>query len=63
MPCVLRVLQQRMAQFVPPVAHKRCAVQVRAAHMQHHFRDPYHGFGITSPLMDVLLGTLPPKRS
>jgi len=31
--------------------------------MGHHFRDPHHGFGITSPLLDVLLGTLPPKQS
>ena len=30
--------------------------------MGHHFRDPDHGFGITSPLLDVLLGTLPPQK-
>ena len=35
---------------------------VRAAHLDHHYRHTDAGFGITSPLFDVLLGTLPPHK-
>ena len=34
---------------------------VRAAHMDHHYRHMAAGFGISSPLFDVLLGTRPPR--
>ena len=33
--------------------------RLRAAHLHHHFRCPEAGFGISSPLFDVLLATLP----
>jgi len=32
------------------------------AHLRHHFEDTATGFGISSPLFDWLLGTLPHKR-
>jgi len=32
---------------------------VRAAHLAHHFRDSSRGFGVSSSLLDALLGTLP----
>ena len=35
---------------------------VRTAHMDHHYRHTDAGFGISSPLFDVLLGTLPPSK-
>ncbi len=33
--------------------------KVRSAHLSHHYRDSGSCFGISSPLVDVLLGTLP----
>jgi len=30
---------------------------LRELHMRHHFQDPERGFGVSSPLWDVLLGT------
>ena len=34
--------------------------QLRRTHLRHHFVDKDHSFGISSPLVDVLLGSLPP---
>lgn len=36
---------------------------IRRAHLEHHFRRPGANFGISSPLVDLLLGTgLPVKQ-
>lgn len=37
----------------------RLMKKVRSAHLSHHYRDSGSCFGISSPLVDVLLGTLP----
>ena len=34
--------------------------QLRRTHLCHHFRDREHSFGISSPLLDVLLGSVSP---
>ena len=34
---------------------------LRRAHLHHHFRMPDAGFGISSPLFDILLGSGPAK--
>jgi sterol desaturase/sphingolipid hydroxylase (fatty acid hydroxylase superfamily) len=31
--------------------------------MRHHFQDHRYGFGVSSPLWDVVFGTLPRKRN
>jgi dihydroceramide fatty acyl 2-hydroxylase len=46
--------------FVPKsTAGKR----LREAHMRHHFQDHRFGYGVSSPLWDVVFRTLPKKRS
>ena len=35
--------------------------KIRSAHLSHHNRDSGSCFGISSPLVDVLLGTLPAR--
>ena len=37
--------------------------RLREQHMRHHFQDHRYGFGVSSPLWDVVFGTLPRKRS
>jgi sterol desaturase/sphingolipid hydroxylase (fatty acid hydroxylase superfamily) len=36
--------------------------RLREAHMRHHFQDHRYGFGVSSPLWDVVFGTLPRRR-
>ena len=36
---------------------------LRKAHLHHHFRMPDAGFGISSPLFDILLGSGPANSS
>jgi dihydroceramide fatty acyl 2-hydroxylase len=36
--------------------------RVREQHMRHHFQDHRYGFGVSSPLWDVVFRTLPRKR-
>lgn len=36
--------------------------RLREQHMRHHFQDHRYGFGVSSPLWDVVFGTLPRKR-
>ncbi|HVD38526.1 MAG TPA: sterol desaturase family protein [Solirubrobacterales bacterium] len=36
--------------------------QLREQHMRHHFQDHRFGFGVSSPLWDVVFGTLPRRR-
>jgi dihydroceramide fatty acyl 2-hydroxylase len=36
--------------------------QLREQHMRHHFQDHRYGFGVSSPLWDVVFRTLPRKR-
>ena len=33
------------------------------AHMRHHFQDHRYGFGVSSPLWDVVFRTLPRRRA
>ena len=37
--------------------------RLREQHMRHHFQDHRYGFGVSSPLWDVVFGTLPGRRS
>ncbi|HEX7024587.1 MAG TPA: sterol desaturase family protein [Gemmatimonadales bacterium] len=36
--------------------------RLREQHMRHHFQDHRYGFGVSSPLWDVVFGTLPRRR-
>ncbi len=36
--------------------------QLREHHMRHHFQDHRYGFGVSSPLWDAVMGTLPRSR-
>ena len=36
--------------------------RLRQQHMRHHFQDHHYGFGVSSPLWDVVFGTLPRRR-
>ena len=37
--------------------------QLRTHHMRHHFQDHRYGFGVSSPLWDAIMGTLPRSRN
>ena len=37
--------------------------RLREQHMRHHFQDHRYGYGVSSPLWDVIFRTLPRKRS
>lgn len=37
--------------------------KLREQHMRHHFQDHRFGYGVSSPLWDVVFGTLPRKRN
>ena len=37
--------------------------RLREQHMRHHFQDHHYGFGVSSPLWDVVFRTLPRRRS
>jgi len=45
--------------FVPKSALGK---RLREQHMRHHFQDHRYGYGVSSPLWDVVFGTLPRKR-
>ncbi len=45
--------------FVPKSALGK---RLREQHMRHHFQDHRFGYGVSSPLWDVVFGTLPRKR-
>ena len=45
--------------FVPRSALGK---RLREQHMRHHFQDHRFGYGVSSPLWDVVFGTLPRKR-
>lgn len=36
--------------------------RLREQHMRHHFQDHHYGFGVSSPLWDVVFKTLPRRR-
>ena len=36
--------------------------QLREQHMRHHFQDHRYGFGVSSPLWDLIFHTLPRRR-
>jgi dihydroceramide fatty acyl 2-hydroxylase len=46
--------------FVPK---SELAKRIREQHMSHHFQDHRFGFGVSSPLWDVVFRTLPRQRS
>lgn len=46
--------------FVPK---SKLGKRLREQHMRHHFQDHRYGFGVSSPLWDVVFGTLPRKRT
>jgi sterol desaturase/sphingolipid hydroxylase (fatty acid hydroxylase superfamily) len=37
--------------------------RLREQHMRHHFQDHRYGYGVSSPIWDVVFGTLPRKRN
>ncbi len=37
--------------------------RLREQHMRHHFQDHRYGYGVSSPLWDVVFGTLPRRRN
>jgi dihydroceramide fatty acyl 2-hydroxylase len=45
--------------FVPK---SRLGKRLREQHMRHHFQDHRYGYGVSSPLWDVVFRTLPRKR-
>lgn len=45
--------------FVPRSSFGR---RLREQHMRHHFQDHRFGYGVSSPLWDVVFGTLPRRR-
>ena len=46
--------------FVPK---SKLGKQLREQHMRHHFQDHRYGFGVSSPIWDVIFGTLPRRRN
>ena len=40
----------------------RWGKRLRELHMRHHFQDHRYGFGVSSPLWDAIMGTLPRSR-
>jgi dihydroceramide fatty acyl 2-hydroxylase len=36
--------------------------RIRTHHMRHHFQDHRYGFGVSSPIWDAVMGTLPRSR-
>ena len=46
--------------FVPKT---KLGKRLREAHMRHHFQDHRYGYGVSSPLWDVVFRTLPKKRN
>jgi dihydroceramide fatty acyl 2-hydroxylase len=46
--------------FVP---RSNLGKQLREQHMRHHFQDHSFGYGVSSPIWDVVFRTLPRKRS
>lgn len=45
--------------FVP---RGRLSKRLREQHMRHHFQDHRFGYGVSSPIWDVVFRTLPPRR-
>jgi len=45
--------------FVPKT---KVGKRLREAHMRHHFQDHRYGFGVSSPIWDAVMGTLPRSR-
>ena len=45
--------------FVP---RSKLGKRLREQHMRHHFQDHRFGYGVSSPIWDVVFGTLPRKR-
>ena len=46
--------------FVP---RSELGKRLREQHMRHHFQDHRYGYGVSSPLWDVIFGTLPRHRN
>lgn len=53
------MMHYAMHAFRPP--NKFCQ-KLWLYHSQHHFKNPDKGFGVSSPLWDVIFGTLPPNE-
>ena len=39
----------------------RLGAWVKRHHLRHHYNDPEHRYGVSSPLWDYILGTMPPQ--
>jgi dihydroceramide fatty acyl 2-hydroxylase len=44
------------------VPKTRLGKRIRTHHMRHHFQDHRYGFGVSSPIWDAVMGTLPRSR-
>jgi dihydroceramide fatty acyl 2-hydroxylase len=44
------------------VPRTRFGKRLRTHHMRHHFQDHRYGFGVSTPLWDAIMGTLPRSR-
>lgn len=44
------------------VPRSRFGKRLREHHMRHHFQDHRYGYGVSTPLWDVVFGTLPRRR-
>jgi len=40
----------------------RLSGSLKRHHLRHHYNDPEHRYGVSSPLWDYILGTMPPHR-
>jgi len=45
------------------VPRTRAGKRLREQHMRHHFQDHRYGFGVSTPLWDVVFGTSPSRRT
>jgi dihydroceramide fatty acyl 2-hydroxylase len=44
------------------VPRTKLGKRIRTHHMRHHFQDHRYGFGVSSPIWDAVMGTLPRSR-
>jgi sterol desaturase/sphingolipid hydroxylase (fatty acid hydroxylase superfamily) len=42
--------------------HSKFWLMIKNHHMKHHYQDPHKGYGVSSPIWDMIIGTnFPPK--
>jgi sterol desaturase/sphingolipid hydroxylase (fatty acid hydroxylase superfamily) len=43
--------------------HSKFWLMIKNHHMKHHYQDPHKGYGVSTPLWDLIIGTNFPKKS